>query len=305
MGEVFNIFVNVNNDGPADASNVSPTARLRVGRYGVISSGAPAPVKIAGPIPASDVIPSTASADFTFSFSAQGTGAFQFGSHALGTASSSPTLYYADENVSSTGKLSATYTFVTPANLSITSLTASSALVNVGQILTVTMVVADIGQDTANAVLPTLIPVQGPGAALANASSPVAAILQGVGLGAGAFPTATFQWTYTVNGAGTVNFSGLAFGVDFNNANHGVTLTVQSSPALSSVVQINNPAQLSASFAQIPSSVDRSQVFTVVLSVTDTAFSGSRRGSMSAPTPISSSRRPLWSAPSPGRFRPW
>jgi hypothetical protein len=83
-----------------------------------------------------------------------------------------------------------------------------SGPVTIGDTITVTMTIQNIGTAPASTVVPTSLTITGTGAAtLASGPTPSSAIINGG-------DSATFTWTYTATAAGTVLFSGSASGTD-------------------------------------------------------------------------------------------
>lgn len=154
-GEAEQFSVEVENEfGGSTAFEVSPTVKVDGLRYGV-PGGTASPLLLSGPNPIEfDGLTNSQEQSFTYSFSVTGQGTFQFGAHALATTTAGTLL--GDFSPYYTGSLSPSITFETAANLTVSAFNASALLVNVGQVITVTLTVADVGQDTASSVAPIL-----------------------------------------------------------------------------------------------------------------------------------------------------
>jgi uncharacterized repeat protein (TIGR01451 family) len=139
------------------------------------------------------------------------------------------------------------------------SLSASPGLVNIGQLITVTMVVTNVGLSTANVITSSVLTLGGTGnAILVSGPSPASTLV----LAAGSITT--FTWTCTAANPGTLNWTGRAYGTD---ADAG--LPIVSSLSTSNNVTAVLPAALSATFA-VPAMASQGQTITVTLRVTDT-----------------------------------
>ena len=168
----------VNNSTVTTAFGTSPTAGLVAGRLGSIQSGAPVVDIVSGPTPAQAAIAANGNLQlYNFVFGTLATGAFRLGTHALATGTAG-VLLADDASNYAQGALASPLTVVTPASLSVSALVASASQVTIGQIITVTMNVADVGEDTATAVAPAVTLTASGGAQLVLVSAPASAGLR-------------------------------------------------------------------------------------------------------------------------------
>jgi len=202
-GQTFQLSLTVQNTGEATANNVlplpNPPSLTKTGGADATTSSSPAARSVAG----------GASTTFTWSYTENGTGTgtLRFTAGAAGTDAN-------DGSTVTAGTLdSNTLTVQTPATLVITSFTATSPIVRGSTGLTVTLMVLNAGQATANNVLPDPPSLTATGGANATTSNmPAAQTIAGSA-------STTFTWTYTENGTatGTLRFSTQVSGTDANS----------------------------------------------------------------------------------------
>ncbi len=247
-GEIVTLISQVSNYGSENVNNITPSQPVIVG------SPLNALVLQSGPQPATMSLGSGGGIGyFTWTYLANAGGSITFTGNATGIGTSS-TLYIS--NNSSSNPIAV----FTRATLSAqTSAMPSSA--SLGQTITVLMTVTNSGQ--ANAVNTsgniTVVGVTGtnPLTAVSQLSAPPSTTISG-GNGVN-----TFTWTYSATGAGTVYFSCFASGTDQYALN---AVTSLPSPSANIIIQI--PASL-ASTIYVPATTSQGQVFTVIMSVTN------------------------------------
>ncbi|HVE85887.1 MAG TPA: PKD domain-containing protein, partial [Myxococcales bacterium] len=249
-GQAFTAVMVVTNSGQAAANNVLPSP-LRPIAIGTGGAGAGS-----SDSPAAQSIPGGGNATFQWTYTENGTGAgtLKLNGGAQGTDANSGIA------VSAAAADSTVATVQQPAALAVTSFTAPSAVMRGGS-FTLTMVVTNSGQATANGVLPSpatpaLNATGGAGATTTSPQTP-ATIAGGA--------TATFTWSYLENGTGTgtLTFSAGASGTD---ANSGAAASAAS--ADSNAVSVQTPPDLVVTaFTAAPSLLSRGQAFTVSMVV--------------------------------------
>ncbi|HEY8207459.1 MAG TPA: PKD domain-containing protein [Myxococcaceae bacterium] len=251
-GQAFTASMTVTNNGQAAANNVRPSPLqptvIPTGNANATTPTSPAAQSIPG---------GGGTAVFTWSYTENGTGSgsLKLNGGASGTDANS------GATASAPAVDSGTLTVQTPPALAVTSFTASPSPMLRGSGFTLTMVVSNSGQATANGVLPSpnppaLTPTGGANATTSSTQTP-ANITGG--------SNATFTWSYTENGtaAGTLRFAAMAAGTD---ANSGAPVT--SSNANSNLVTVQAPANLVVTtFLTTPSIISRGQAFTATMLV--------------------------------------
>jgi hypothetical protein len=248
IGQWFTVTMTVTNNGTATANAVAPPSNLTV----VGTGGA---VRMSGPEPPSAAIIGGTSQVYQWTYSAAGAGTVTFAGIAAGTDANSGAA------VASNNAVSTNFVIQTGANLSV-AISAAPAVAGTGYPITVTGIITNNGQATANNVRMNELndaAVSGGNATLTTGVVPSAGVI----LTGGA--SAYFTWTYTANTIGTINFTGIATGVD-GNTNLGVTSTA----ATSNNVEIRNTAFLTADLSALPLSVSAGQRITVLMHVTNT-----------------------------------
>jgi len=224
VGQWQPVVVRVQNSGDVAATGVSP-----------LLSGAPGVEWVAGPSPAGPVtLGAGAASSFTWTFSASGVGVSVYSFTATGVDSGT--------GASVTGTAAAAVPVQTPASLT-ASLGGSPGRLKQGQVITVTVYVANPGQAAANGVTPVVTPV--PAAAVVALSGPTPAppvVVPGSG-------GAAFTWTYQASAPGLVVFTAGVAGAD---ANSGLPLSASSATW---TVTITAGAILQSSVVVSPASV--------------------------------------------------
>lgn len=260
-GQAFLATLVVTNTGDASAAQVTPNPTPPLlsasGGAAATTASSAAPATIAG----------GGSATFTWAYVENGASA--------GTLSASAGAQGLDANSGATlGAATAASNALAvqePAALAITSFTIPAALSR-GQRFTATMVVANRGGATANAVQPGAPVVNATGLAHAGTSSSPAAATIAAG------SSVTFSWTFTEDGSGDGALS-LTAGASGADANTGAALTVPATTTGTATVQ--RGAALTAVLAA-PRTVSRGQSFTVSLTVTNT---GAAAATLTGPSP--------------------
>jgi M6 family metalloprotease-like protein len=217
-GQSVTVNMVVSNTGQATANGVTPSA------LSMSTTGTASATYVNGPAPGSSNISGGTSITFSWTYtgnSGASGGTVTFSGNASGTDAKS-----GNTVVSNTP--SATITVQTPANL-VSSLVASPASVFLGNTITVSMIVQNIGQAGANNVTPSALTISGDGI-IDFLLGPVPASVTIPGLS-----SQTFTWTFKAMGIGIVAFSGNASGTDTNSG-----LTVTSPLTTSNIVVIKN-----------------------------------------------------------------
>ena len=238
IGQIITVVAGVTNNGLADSFATSADA------YSALGSTANV-VLLSGPSPSSAVIPGNGGyAQFTWTFSADGSGEVWFNASAYTGAISSPVGSGNTVTVQSQPSLTISYQpMVSP---------------KVWQQITVIMNVNNSGEAAANNTVP-LVTVIGDASSLTLVSGPVPG---SANIAGGA--SAAYTWTYSTSNTGTVSFYGEVQGTD---ANSGIIKTA--APVTSSQVILQSPATLTANLL-LPSTVSLYQVYNVVMQVSNT-----------------------------------
>ncbi len=250
-GSFGTVVLGVSNTGQTTAVSVSITG---------LAASVPAALSVtSGPLPASVAsIPSGGVAFFTYTYSAvAASGSVAFTASARG--------FDAFDNSTKTSAVASSNSFAVNAQGSLAPQGLSilpAGPIDVNQSFTVLLTVSNTGLGnvlsvTASALTPSISGLAGLVAAPLPVSG-VALIAPGSGQ--------TFTYTYSATAAGSLSFTGRALGTD---ANSGAPI---SSPVQgSAVLQIQNPAQLSALVLPVSSTVTVGQSFAVLVLVTNTA----------------------------------
>ncbi|MDP2272993.1 MAG: hypothetical protein Q8K32_19810 [Archangium sp.] len=239
VGQPFTATLVVKNSGSALAKNVLPNPPATTG-------GAATTTTVATPVD----LPGGATAVFTWSYTATGTGNLSLATVASGVDQAQGLTIHSNPATSNTATVQA------PSALVVTALTVPS-LITRGQTFDVTLVVKNTGTTAANNVVPNPNPatltVTG-GAGATTSSQPAAQ-----NLAAGA--SATFTWAYTENGAaaGTLAFTG--------GARNG---TLTSSLSASNLAVVVPAPTLLIESITLPPKVSRGQAFDATVVVRNT-----------------------------------
>ncbi|HPI04373.1 MAG TPA: hypothetical protein PKZ78_11105, partial [Candidatus Goldiibacteriota bacterium] len=207
-------------------------------------------------LPASTDIAGGASVSFTWTYTALTPGTITFSSNATGT----------DENSGlvkvSGAAVSGNVIIQMPAALT-ASINVQPSSLGTGNNITVIMSVSNSSQASANAVTPTGFAILG-NAGVVNVSGPVPTNITITGNTSG-----YFTWIYTATSVGSLYFTANASGTDFNSGNSvSTTITAQSNTVL---VQPNFPV-LSSWISVSPQTINYSQRYTVILSVSNSGI---------------------------------
>ena len=274
LGGTFSVVVTVFNAGQAGVTGVAPD------QFAI--TPAASVQAVSGPSPATLTVPGNSSASFTWRYTAKALGAVTVSCGALGYDVNNNQPYSAPAT-------SKTLTIQTPAAL--TAAVTAPAQAETGQGFTVTVRVANSGDDAAVGVLPSPLTVGGTTGAATLTSGPAPASATAPGHG-----SASFAFVYTAVTAGaSVTFSGGASGT---GATDGSAVAAPS--ATSAALQIVTPAALSASLA-LPVIAGQGSSFTAALTVTNTggAFASLSPGAAPAVGGSSTGSASLTAGPSP------
>ena len=141
------------------------------------------------------------------------------------------------------------------------SLSATPSVVGVSQLITVTMVVTNVGVNTANVITPSVLTLGGTGSAtFVSGPSPASAPTLTAG------GVTTFTWTFSAAGLGVLNWTGRAYSTDANTGQ-----PIASPVATSNNVLVQPLAALVASLDAIPTTVSLGQSIAVTMRVTNTS----------------------------------
>ncbi|MBL8955585.1 MAG: hypothetical protein JNK82_32720 [Myxococcaceae bacterium] len=257
VGQKITLTVTVMNSGEATATQVVPTTPVLTGAGFAVLEQSPNPADIAG----------AAAADFTFVYLATDSGpvSFEVGVEAVDTL---------HDLELKAGPTTASVIIESAAMLMVESLQAPAAA-NVGEELTVKMLVTNGGHARATTVKPETLVLTGTGAAtLVLGPEPVSADLaQG--------ETATFTFRYRATAAGSLVLSGGARGTDANSS-----LEVVAESMSSATVQLETPAKLEV-VATLPAQLQRGMTVVGTVRVTNTGTSLARRVAANPALPAS------------------
>jgi hypothetical protein len=248
VGQVFNVRVDVTNNGDADAVTVAPQSAP------ALNNGALATLAT-GPVPTdATVAGGGGSASFSYTYTAEAEGTLNFTVAASGVDENDP-----QTTVTSPNATSDDVTIQPAPDLQVVSITAP-ATVSEGQAFTVSMLVRNNGGVLLEGVLPGAL-TQTPAASATEDAAPQAGDAQDVAANGG---EATFNWTYTAGTAGTFKLTGDAAGTDANSQN---TVTA---PAIdSNDVLIQTPPALVLTWTT-PVTLSYDDGFDVTLNVANT-----------------------------------
>lgn len=268
IGQGFQLSLRVTNLGTATARAVAPAApQPSVAGVASINSAPPA---------AQD-IPGGQSVTFAWTGTAAAAGAVSFATAASGTDSNTSAA------VATSSVVSPRLLVQTPAALSAT-LTATPSVVNLGDVIAVTLTVSNGGGAEAAAVAPSLS--FAPAGALTPGPAPASASIAGGG-------QQRFSYRFTAAQAGAVAFTAAASGSD---ANSGALLQ---SGSVTASVTVQRAASLSAVLALPAGPVDTGQPFAVTMTVQNGGDSTARAVSPGALSPTLAGLT-LLSGPTPG-----
>ncbi len=243
-GQWFTVTMLVTNNGGAASNSTLPLPLNIDGPAGAIIQIAPSPAAIAP----------GASAIFTFTYSAAGTGTLSFRGNASGT----------DENslasVTSAETSSAIMRINKPASLVMNISKAQIGTVGTGEFIDIVLSVTNTGDTAALDVTPTAIALGGAGFA-GYVSGCVPQNVTSLAGGASAF----FAWRYSANTAGVVTFSGSMLSA--NDAISGVPVTVTPSLAAVSVTIVDQASINITALTASPSTISNGQQVTVIMDV--------------------------------------
>lgn len=259
IGQEITVTMIIRNDGGATAKNVTPSIDLT--DEDVVQ-------RIESPPPDSIDLSGNSEHTFTWTYRATSSGEVTFSGSASGIdANSNKDL--------STGSKSASVTIQIPANLSIATLTAEHPRnqnvhqITEGQNITITMVVENTGEATANNVTLSVElkePDSAGHATYESGPNPPPAIIEGG-------RSKTFTWNYTTEegDVGTVVFSGIAKGKDANTRNDiklfeikSNEVVIQTQPQLIATLIAENPDN------KIKTQISEGQIITVTMTVENT-----------------------------------
>lgn len=250
-GQPFTATMVVKNLGTATAKNVLPAALLPSattlsGTASAVTTTAPAAVDIAG----------GATAAFTWTYQASGTGTFSLAALAQGTDQATGALLNSPLATSNAGTVTA------PSSLVVTSVSVPT-FVTRGQTFTVSLTVRNTGAAAANGVVPNPNPatvVATGGAGAATASAPAA---KNIAPGA----SATFTWSFTEDGTapGTLSFTAGARGTTA-----GTNATVNANATASNLAVVVPAPALIIESITLPPKLSRGQDFNATVVVRNT-----------------------------------
>ncbi len=246
-GNLFAVALTVTNTGGSPVAGVTATA--------FAGPGGPLAVPVSGPVPAGPVVLIAGAAQtFVWTFSAAGGGTVSFTLTAAGTTCAG-----------SANRLAAGTVAVllqTPARLSAT-LTVSATTVCVGSPVIATLEVANLGQAAADAPVVAPFLTGGPGALL-QLAGPEPALPGSIAGGT----AVRFSWTFTGLAAGA---TGLSTTVTATDALDGAPRT--SGPVAGPAMAAHDPGALAAALS-VPAEVSVGQLFSTILTLTNTGGSG-------------------------------
>ena len=247
VGQAMLLTVTVTNTGGATANTVAPAAPTVAGT-GALSV-------VAGPFPAGSVsLAGGVPVVFTWTYDGASVGTAWFTTTVTGTDAN-------DGAALASGPVTAGPVTVVPAGSLLPAIAVSPLPVSVGQWIRVALTVTNTGGTAANGVMPSL--VSGSTAALTLISGPVPPGPVTLASGAGA----TFVWTFSAAGAGSVALSLTATGIDGGSGD-----PLYTAADVAGLVQ--TPATLAASVAMLPAQVSVGQAFLVTVTVTNTGMAG-------------------------------
>jgi len=268
VGQWVTVTLTVTHAGGSPVTGVSPAGLAWPAGFGTL---------VSGPAPGPATLVSGGSRSFSWTFSVSGAGTIGFSSTAGGTTCTGPV---------SAPVAAASVGAVLPAALKC-AVALSASVVVAGQWVSVTVTLTDTGGATATGVTPSLAVGGAPGTLTGGPAPPsVAALAPGAG--------ASFVWTFSASGAGTVTFTGGGSAADALSGR-----TVTAAPTTASLLVLA-PAHLSlVSFAINPSVAGNGDSVSAVLTVRN---DGGVAASVTAATAAATAPAILtgMSGPSPG-----
>ncbi|HPD18594.1 MAG TPA: hypothetical protein PLF61_02900, partial [Candidatus Goldiibacteriota bacterium] len=250
LNQVFTVRMLVSNAGQATAINMAPSALDLSGSIG-------SAIKLTGPVPATEIIGGGNAKEFTWTYSAVGTGSIDFKGNACGQdQNSGQTICSIQTNRS---------VIVQKASSLIASINAQPDPAKTGENLTVVMAVSnDTGAATAINV--SITPQDMEVITGGSASIDVTLLVPSPStrnISAGA--TSYFTWVFKLgNGSGSIAFSARAIGTDAN-AGWGISTNKVSS----NVVEVEASSALSSEIIIPKTVVSVGEIITVLMSVTN------------------------------------
>jgi len=236
VGQWVTIALTVTHAGGTAVTGVSPVSLAWPAGLGAI---------VAGPSPGATTLASGSSRTFTWTFSVSGAGDVTFTSSGAGTTCTGRT---------SSPQAAATLTAVAPAALA-AAVSLSSSVVIAGQWVTVTVTLTNTGGNGTQTVTPSLVAA---GAAGTMTGGPVPASVPSLAPAA----AASFVWTFSTSGAGTVTFTGGGTSADLLSGR-----TVAAPAALASVTVLAPARLVVTSFALSPASLATGDGYSLTLTV--------------------------------------
>ncbi|MBI5545872.1 MAG: hypothetical protein HY901_18440, partial [Deltaproteobacteria bacterium] len=241
-GQTVTLTLIVQNSGMTQVLDLRPSAPAVAGTSSAVLRS--------GPVPASADLDCGATRAFVWTYAVGSRGTLRFTTSASGSDATTSL------PVSTGSVWSPTAVVELPALLA-ASLTASPEIVNLGQVLTVTATVHNLGEAMAQGVAPSVPGLSGVGLAdLSSGPLPASADIAGG-------QSEVFTWQYVGSAVGDVTFQAAASGVDAN-----IGAPVSSAGATSGAVAIQRPASLTASLA-VPASASLGHGFFVTLTLTN------------------------------------
>jgi uncharacterized repeat protein (TIGR01451 family) len=244
VGQTITIIMNVTNSGGSTAKGVVPSSLIKLGTGSFFN--------LSGPDPSSMDIAPGASGEFTWLYQATAAGVLGVNDNVTGYAQ------YSNVTITSAAVTSNLITIETPANI-ICGLYANPASADLGQSVTVTMVVTNTGQAAAVNVVPGSLTEMGTGGAI---------YISGPMPGFQTIPggnSAVFTWGYSVAGTGIITFQGGSSGTDANSGD-----VVSCGESDSNIVNIQIPASLVCNLFVVPAVAGTGQEITLLMTVTNT-----------------------------------
>ena len=250
IGQWITVRMTVTNNGQAAANNIALPTVLTV-------EGTGGAVRINGPLGLPANIAGGASAVFTWTYSAAGSGSVVF--KATASAVDANSLMTVNSNQAASNVLN----IQTPASLS-ASVSAVPATAGTGYPITVVVNVSNTGMASAANV--SVIEVDDAQVSLGNANL-VSGVIPSAPVTINGGGSSAFTWIFEADTTGTINFTARAAGIDANTL-----LGVTSTAAVSNSVSIVDAAYLSAAVSASPAFASAGQAVTIIVTVTNTGM---------------------------------